>query len=186
MGKEYGWRKGRINKLWMEVNTGRWVPYGIDLDEGGGTFAPNDHDETICALTDNDTDNDNNNNKKKSSPPIMLRFTLNQRVECNMGEKDGWKRGTISKLWMEVKKGRWVPYGIELDNDGGKMYAPIDHDDTIRAIVAKDDQLVEYHNESDGWSDSDDTEGHDVFEDVITSEVLSSILGELSESEDEY
>ena len=218
MGEKYGWRKGRIIKLWMEVNKGRWVPYGVELDDGGGTFAPNDHDGTIRAFTGDEDDNTNT-----SSPMTLLRFELNQRVTCNMGEKYGWRKGRINKLWLEVKKGRWVPYGIELD-DGGETYAPIDHDETICAITNDGrriecdtnmdrDRLNDGNGDTRGMGDwlSDDTEDDDesdnigsmndstaatattmtptedadVFEDVLTEEVLSSILEELSESENE-
>ena len=61
-----------------------------------------------------------------------LRFKRHQRVECNMGDGT-WMKGTITQLWFEAAMGQWVPYAIKLDG-GGETYAPVDHDQVIRAI----------------------------------------------------
>lgn len=61
---------------------------------------------------------------------IVLRFALGDRVECNMGDEEGWMPGTIKRHWLYGR-----PYEIELDHiSGSSVWAPFDGDECIRAL----------------------------------------------------
>lgn len=61
---------------------------------------------------------------------ITLRFSAGERVECNMGQEDGWMPGTIKKQWYYG-----FPYEIDVDNlNGSSVWAPFDGDECIRAL----------------------------------------------------
>jgi len=61
---------------------------------------------------------------------IKLRFNAGDRVECNMGEEDGWMPGTIKKQWYYG-----FPYEIDVDNlNGSSVWAPFDGDECIRTL----------------------------------------------------
>lgn len=44
------WQKGRIVKLWYQIDVGQWVPYQVRLDDGSLIYAPADHDASIRAI----------------------------------------------------------------------------------------------------------------------------------------
>lgn len=67
----------------------------------------------------------------RSTAAPVLRFKINQRVKCNMGNE--WSTGTVVKLWHLISPGSWMPYQIALDN-GSTIWAPTDNDDVIRAL----------------------------------------------------
>ena len=69
--------------------------------------------------------------KDKNDVPT-LRFKMNQRVQCNLGNQE-WATGTIINLWYEQSPGTWMPYQIQLDN-GKWVWAPQDNDNVIRAV----------------------------------------------------
>jgi len=65
-----------------------------------------------------------------------LRFSVGDKVQCNLGGDDGWVPGTISMLmWRsedgDMEPGMVAPYQITLD-DGTIMSAPADDDNLVR------------------------------------------------------
>lgn len=71
---------------------------------------------------------------KGGGGPPRLRFGVDDRVLCNLGESD-WKPGRIVELWFSQSPGSYVPYQILLD-DGRLIMAPADHDSIIRRATA--------------------------------------------------
>ena len=70
--------------------------------------------------------------KNSNNAGPKLRFKLNQRVHCKIGQgPNDWVMGTVVKLWSQQGPGFWMPYQIQLD-DGAMIYAPQDNDNVIR------------------------------------------------------
>ena len=80
------------------------------------------------APMDDDDENyndDDNGNGEQLDEEFLLRYNALDRVECNMGEVDGYQLGTVVEAWE-------LPYRVVLDH-GGRCSAPIDNDICIRA-----------------------------------------------------
>ena len=63
----------------------------------------------------------------------QLRFALGDAVECNVG--DGWAKGKVVDLQFKepgMPPGMVAPYQVELEDDGGLIYAPNDSNEVIR------------------------------------------------------
>jgi len=61
-----------------------------------------------------------------------LRFSIGDRVECNVG--DGlWEPGKIIKVEVTLDSGKEVPYQVKLDN-GQSVSAPVDSANVIREV----------------------------------------------------
>lgn len=61
---------------------------------------------------------------------LALRFELNDRVECHLGN-DRWEPGTVIKLFAQQEENKVVPYVVQLDS-GSAVVAPQDDDRFIR------------------------------------------------------
>eukprot|EP00619_Florenciella_sp_RCC1007_P006125 CAMPEP_0205928506 /NCGR_PEP_ID=MMETSP1325-20131115/24756_1 /ASSEMBLY_ACC=CAM_ASM_000708 /TAXON_ID=236786 /ORGANISM="Florenciella sp., Strain RCC1007" /LENGTH=463 /DNA_ID=CAMNT_0053297561 /DNA_START=59 /DNA_END=1450 /DNA_ORIENTATION=+ len=67
-----------------------------------------------------------------------LRFQIGDAVECRVGpnEETDWEKGVITEhYWRDDSWPAWktsVPYQIQLDSDGGFIFAPVDEDMVIR------------------------------------------------------
>lgn len=103
----------------------RRAPYQVEINEGGAKktiYVPLDFDE--CVRT-------------------TLRFPLNARVECFLGDQLGWATGKVVKHYHREPSWNiadWAPYQIKLDEgqeklpDGGGalIFAPLDDDSCVR------------------------------------------------------
>jgi hypothetical protein len=118
-----GWMPGNVTKVWSDFAKG--CPYEIVLDaheEGAFATAPADWDKCIRRLS--------------------LRFDVGDRVECYMGEEDGWMPGTVvTAQWSDFDEENpyelRLPYEVELDihDEGQFCIAPLfDRDELIRAL----------------------------------------------------
>ena len=88
---------------------GTVVPYQVQL-ERGLIYVPVDKDDVIT----------------------KLRFTVGDRVECNVG--DSWELATVVDLMYQeesMAEEDFVPYQLQLDN-GVLIYAPADSDGCVR------------------------------------------------------
>ena len=69
----------------------------------------------------------------------LLRFRVGDRVECRTGpdEELDWEAGVVTEqYWRDPTWPPWktsVPYQVQLESDGGMIFAPQDHPDVVRA-----------------------------------------------------
>ena len=71
-----------------------------------------------------------------------LRFAVGDRVECKTG-CDEWTSGTVVALLYrddKMPQGKVAPYQIELDDDEGLIWAPLDDDRVIRVPCTETDE----------------------------------------------
>ena len=115
-----GWIKGDVVDLLYRDDSmppGLVAPYRVHLEESGSLiFAPEDSDEVI-----------------RSKRLERLRFAVDDAVECNVG--DGWAKGKVVDLQFKepgMPPGMVAPYQVELEDDGGLIYAPNDSNEVIR------------------------------------------------------
>lgn len=91
---------------------GMIAPYQVQL-ERGLIYVPLDKDATVR----------------------KLRFSIGDRVECNMG--DTWEDGTVVNLMYQeeqMPEELFMPYQLKLDN-GKLVCAPVDSDGCVRRAL---------------------------------------------------
>ena len=63
-----------------------------------------------------------------------FRFEVGSKVECAMGANE-WARGTVVRQFYREPMwpaDRWMPYQVELEDDGDLIWAPADSNECIR------------------------------------------------------
>ena len=102
-------------------------PYQIMLDNGQLIMARVDEDFQI--------------KKVEWDGPSQLRFPLGTRVECYFSEpEDIWKAGKVVRhfyLAPESRSAGDICRYLVMGDDGGEMWAPMDHDECIRQEISK-------------------------------------------------